>query len=396
MNEAKEKLKNVDWWEVGYFLVYGLIYVHEFLYTTMFDIQWPPRTGYVLMALSTLYTVAKLIWYKGYTKREKIFALLLCAAFAGPALLTDYTYIYWTGFLIVGAKDIDFSKILRFYLAISITIMLAAFSASQCGIIEDLQYLNPRGDELFVRHSFGIVYPTDYAAHLFYMVMAAMVLYDKKWNIAIKVWLSLLVALSVYLTSNAQSSTICLIGFAGLCVFERIFRSYMPYIEKVFRWVPIICAVGFLGMAYMYDARKTWMAKLNKFLSFRLELSKKGFEDYSIKFFGQNVAENGLGTSTVGRDNYFYLDDSYIRILLEYGLVVFVVTLAVLVLSSRKAAMENKFVLVIALVAIAVQSVMEQHLIDIAYNPMILALFATLSKRENIGRNIKTQETKDL
>lgn len=392
MHQVKKTLQSVDWWEIGYFVVYGIIFIHEFLYTTMFDIIWPPRTGYVLIAISTLYTLAKLYWYKAYTTKEQILGILICLTFAIPGALTDYSYIYWIGFLIVGAKGIDFSKILKFYLIISITIMAVAFAASQGGIIEDLQYMNDRGAGKFLRHSFGIVYPTDYAAHLFYMTMAAMVLYDKKWNTITKIWISSLVAISVFLTSNAQTTTITLFVFVALCVLERALRTYMGYIEKVFRLVPITLAAGFIYLAYRYDANQSWMAKINSLISGRLQLSKKGLDDYPVKLFGQNVIENGLGTSTANRDFYFYLDDSYIRILLEYGIIAFIVTIIILAMISKKASEEKKYILVIVLVAIAVQSVMEQHLIDIAYNPMILALFARVSGVERKEKWIHQRE----
>ena len=98
------------------------------------------------------------------------------------------------------------------------------------------------------------------------------------------------------------------------------------------------------------------------------------------------MIEVGLGSSTAGRDYYFFLDDSYIRILLKYGLVLFVVTLVLFMLLSKRASEEKRYILVMALVAIAVHSFMENRLIDIAFNPMMFAMFATLAPREQIPR----------
>jgi len=386
MDGLKRKVQSIDWWELTYLLIYGVIYIHEFEHTTMWKIEWPARIGYVFIAASALYTIAKLIWYKGYTKREMIWSIILILAFAIPAVLTDYSFIFWIGFLIVGAKGIDFDKILKLYLGISVSCMIVTFTASQYGWIENLQYFNPRGDEIYVRYCYGSAYPTDYAAHWFFIVLAAAVLWANYLKVKGIVWLSLLTAFCVYFTSNAQTTMLCLIGFAALCVAERVLHKYMTQIEKLLRFVPVVCAGVFITLAYTFDPGKSWMSKLDTLLSFRLKLSKEGVDTFPIKLFGQNMIEVGLGSSTAGRDYYFFLDDSYIRILLKYGLVLFVVTLVLFMLLSKRASEEKRYILVMALVAIAVHSFMENRLIDIAFNPMMFAMFATLAPREQIPR----------
>lgn len=385
MDKLKERLRQIDWWETTYLIIYGVIFAHEFEYTTMFNVDWPPKIGYVFMAASALYTIAKFIWHNTYTKKEMILSVLIIIAFVVPAIVTDYSFIFWGGFLIVGAKDVDFKKILKVYLVISITFMVAAFSASQYGLIEDLQYVATRGEETFVRHSFGIVYPTDYAAHLFYMTLAVIVLFEDKMSTMAKVWLSLLVAGSVYLTSNAQTTMLCLVGFAGLCIFERIFRKYMCHIEKVLRWTPVVCAGVFFYLSYFYDTKKMWMLKLDMYLSNRLEISKKAFDLYKWNLFGQNIEEVGSGSAVLGwQADYFFLDDSYVRILVKYGMFLLGITFMMMLLLSRKASRVRRNIFTMALVAISIHSIMEHRLIDIAYNPLIPVLFAHIERRNEV------------
>lgn len=392
MDKMRTKVQNADWWEMGYLIIYGAIFAYEFLNTTMFEIQWPPRFGYIFLAASALYTIAKFIWHNTYTKKEMIWAGVILFAFIMPALLTEYRFLWWTGFLIVGAKDVDFNKILKVYLVISVTIMVLAFSASQYGIIEDLIYNAYRYGIDFPRHSYGIIYPTDYAAHLFYMVLSVVVLFDEKLKTVGKVWLSLLIACSTYMTANAQTTMLCLLGFALLCVLERLLRKGMPCIEKALRWMPVICAIVFMWLTGIYSIESENMVRLDDYLSGRLTISNNAFQEYSIKLFGQTIKEVGHGGSVEWRDDYFFLDDSYVRILLEYGLLVLIIVLISIAVISKKASEENRFIITLALVAISLHSVMEHHLIDIAYNPMMLALFATLTKSEQIDRRKKCIE----
>lgn len=383
MDKLKVSLKNVDWWEIAYLIIYGAVITFEFLNTTMFEVKWPPRFGYVFLATTALYVIAKFIWHNTYTKKEMIWAGVILVAFLMPALLTEYRFLWYIGFLIVGAKDVDFDKILKVYLAIGITIMVAAFGASQYGLIEDLVYTTHRYGMDFYRHSYGIIYPTDYAAHLFFIVLAAMVLLEKKMSVTMRVWIAFLVAVCVMMTSNAQTTMISLALFGLLCIFESVFQKHMTAIEKVSRWTPVACASVFLGLTCLYKETNAILVKLNGILSGRLAISNKGLNLYNVKLFGQTIIEEGNGRSTEFREDYFFLDDSYIRILLEYGIILTIVVLVILMFLSKKAMENNRRMMVIALVAICVHSIMEHHLIDLSYNPFIFAFFASLMEKES-------------
>ena len=395
MDKLKERLKQADWWEITYLIIYGAVFTFEFLNTTMFEVKWPPKFGYIFLASTALYVIAKFIWNNTYTKKEMIWAGVILFAFLMPALLTEYRFLWYTGFLIVGAKDIDFDKILKVYLVIGITIMVAAFGASQYGVIADLEYIIDRGnEELLVRHSYGIVYPTDFAAHIFYIVLAIVVYMKDKLRVWEQVWLSILAAGMVYLVANAQTSMLCLLGFAMMCICVNVLYKYMHVMEKIVRWIPVACASIFCYLAYIYDSSIKWMDKLNDLLSTRLEISKKAFDLYEIKMFGQNIPEIGSGRGVEYRPDYFFLDDVYIRILLEYGFVLFCVVFLILALISKRAAEKKQYMLVIALLAIAIHSVMEHHLLEVAYNPMIISLFAIYGKNEQeSGRKTCIEKT---
>ena len=388
MDKLKTKLHKADWWEITYLIIYGSIFTYEFLNTTMFQIQWPPKFGYIFLASSALYTIAKFIWHNTYTKKETILSAVILFAFIMPAILTDYSFLWWVGFLIVGAKDINFKKILKVYIVIGISIMIIAFSASQYGIIEDLQYLTYQGEEVIIRHAYGIIYPTDFAAHVFYLVLAIVIYVDEKMTVVCKVWIISLVAIFLYMVANAKTSTICLIMFLVLCLFDKIFRNKIALIGLIMEFVPILCAIGFVLLSYNYNPEQAWMLKINQLLTGRLELSKIGFDNYPIKMFGQFIEEVGNGSSTVDRWDYFFIDDVYVRILLEYGVVLFIVTLIILMLAINGAKKRKDFLFIMVMIVISVHSIMEHHLLEIAYNPFVFAILAMQETKEIGGKHV--------
>ena len=156
------------------------------------------------------------------------------------------------------------------------------------------------------------------------------------------------------------------------------------------QWTPVVCSALFLGLAGNYQENIEWMKKTDDLLSGRLLMSKTAFNAYSFKLFGQNIYEIGYGRGTGDRDYYFFLDDAYIRILLEYGVVLFVVTVCMMVFISHKN--RKRMIVVVAIVTISAHSIMEHHLLEISYNPFILTLFAQLIQNEQIDRRKKCIE----
>ena len=91
------------------------------------------------------------------------------------------------------------------------------------------------------------------------------------------------------------------------------------------------------------------MVKIDSVLSQRLMVSHKVWSEYSIKPFGQFIEEQGWGgvADPTGIDpaKYFFIDDMYIRMLFEYGIIVFAVVLILLIFIGHKAIATKQYVL---------------------------------------------------
>lgn len=383
MDKLKSKLQNADWWEIGYLVIYAAVFCYEFLNTTMFQVQWPPKFGYIFFSTSALYLIAKFIWHNTYTKKDMIFSAIILVAFIIPAVFTDYSFLFWTGFLIVGAKDIDFNKILKVYITIGILVILAAFVASQAGWIEHLIYIVPRGASWAVRYSFGSVYPTDFTAHLVFLLIAGMCLYENKisWG---KIVNFIFLGWFVLDKCDAKTGFICSIAMALLLVYIYLFKDKQKgnTFFYVLNSANIVLAVVYIAMTHLYDAGNATWTRLNDLISNRLGMSSQAIERYNYKFFGQTIEELGFGRTTEQLGTYFYIDDSYIRIALEYGVIVLVVVLIMLWCAGVKAIKSKRYIIVAGIAIIALHSFMEHHLLQIAYNPMLCLVFAKCSDLE--------------
>ncbi len=387
MDKRLRWIRQIDWWEIGYLMLYGAIFTYEFLNTTMFPIQWPPRFGYIFLASSALYTIAKFIWHNTYTKKEMILSAVILFAFVMPAILTDYSFLWWVGFLIVGAKGVDFKKILKVYLTIGIIIMLAAFVASQMGWVKNLVFTALRNEVVVYRYSYGSIYPTDFAAHVFYLAVAGICLCEDRISFG-KIINLLILALFVQEKCGARTSFICLIVFSFTLIFVKFFKRYIK--AKRFYYLVNLSTIGFatlyFALTYMFDIKDPKMVELDTLFSGRLTLGKEAIHNYGYKLFGQNIVEHGWGKGET-IDGYFFLDDSYIRIALLYGIILFFIVLAVLFISGIRAINTERIIILFALAVIGLHSFMEHHLLEIAYNPLLLLCFANLKLKVKIGEN---------
>ena len=141
-----------------------------------------------------------------------------------------------------------------------------------------------------------------------------------------------------------------------------------------------------------YNPEITWMAKLNTLFSTRLAIGKEAFERYDIKLWGQNIPMIGNGGTTEPVQGYFFLDSSYVNILLRLGLVVFV--LIMLMISIIMIRNINQPYILAVMVIICIHSVMEYHMFELFCDVFLMLPFAKFDVEENEKELEKVQNDK--
>ena len=315
-----------------------------------------------------------------------VLALIVLAVFAiskdrnGTGLLLE------TGLFIIGARKIDYKKILKLYLAIEIPLTLITLMAARLGIIENLVY--HRGEQ--VRMTFGFVYPTNFVLHLMFIIAAWIAIKEVKCTF---LELGMITILVVFLDKycDARCGEICIILIV-LCTAYLKCRMYFAEKKgkkyKTSKLLNFLClCVPFLGAGIMillsrfYDPSKVWMEKLNSITSTRLFLGKKTFDLYDVKLWGQYIEMHGGGGTTDPVPEYFFIDCSYLNILMRFGFAVFVIVMLLLSIMIIKSF--NKSYLMAMIVVICIHSVIEQHLFELHYNIFLMLAFANFNVQDN-------------
>ena len=155
-----------------------------------------------------------------------------------------------------------------------------------------------------------------------------------------------------------------------------LFAKIPAYLLEV---VTILYALAIILMGYFYHPGFWPLEKINSFLSGRLILEKVAFDNYNVPLLGQYIYQNGFGGGFKVLD-YFYIDSSYVRTLMMHGIIIFALLFLLFYLLFTRFHQEKLYYWSICLLLVVLTAGIDQHMWDISYNFVFLALFANLDR----------------
>lgn len=321
-----------------------------------------------------------------YTPEQAIAAIVCGGALLVPYILYGYAEPYWFAVLLVGAHNIDGKKLVRYYFWISVIICSLTFLCGLTGQIENLVYHRADGT---MRIAFGFNYPTDFCSHIFFLVVCWLWQKEEKTTFP---EIGGIAALSVftYLACNARTTaaTLMLLAVWMLIVKWRAKKNDGSYrmtkpLQICCFFAPLISACFMTASSVLYSENNSFFVLMDKITNCRLSLGHEGFLRYDLTPFGQPVAMNGNGGTTIPPRDYFFLDCSYVNILLRYGAVTLLLALCILFYLTLNEKHKGSFVRVGLIGVVALQCVIEQHLMEIGHAPLLLLLLTCDDEAQN-------------
>lgn len=307
-------------------------------------------------------------------------SIILLLAIISWRLARNIDILLYTSF-ILGAKNVDFRELIKLFFVTTGILWLGTIIISQANIVRDTIYI--RGG--FHRHSLGIGYPTDTGAYAFYLLLAYYYMFFKKLT-----WRSyvVIVFLDILLYEATQARNSCVLILLTIPVIWIAQRASNGKLVSrgiaSFYWMLIpLAAYSTLLLAWLYNPSRLFKV-LDRGLSGRLGLSHKALDKYGLSIFGQHVHENGWGGIKGSKNfyklnfSYFYIDSSYMRLAIIYGLVLGVLLVTCMTIIAYRSTLNREFALAAIIMLISLHCVVEQHLLDISYDPFLLALLATI------------------
>lgn len=370
--KVETKLPKVS--EYLFFASFFIYIITQYLGGTMFTIDG--TVSFLLLTIASILAFIKIIIFDNESNLYKLtIVLLLIILFAAGKNSFDYNFYYYA-FLIFAAKNIEFRKILKYYIIVLASGIIVTTIFALIHVIPAI--VITRSNSSALRLALGSVYPSDLAARIFHLMVGYAVL--KKFKLTLPEYLSVIaITITTYIVTDTKLDLILMI----LLIICLSFYKYIVILMSMIKpYIFNLLILGFIAinilLAYFYNPKISILNKLNSALTGRLDLANRGFNDYNVTLYGQYVYQNGWGGIHKKIIDYFYIDSSLVRVLLMQGLIVYIILIC-LMLRDMKIFIKNKqFSLAIALFFIIASSAIDQHLIEITFNFVFLASFANI------------------
>lgn len=373
-----------------FFLIgFVLILTDSKISTTMFAYNFPVLLRDLFLWSGRGILVFKFILFDSeYSIRDFFLSFCVLILFSICCIKSGYTAIIDIGLLIVAAKGVNFDKVLNTYIVVTILTIIITILAMKLGIIENV--ISNRTGSMKLRNSFGFIYATDFASTLFWLVLATIYRFRYEYHYWHSI-LGLIVAYITYRFSDARLSTgllLLALLFEWMASRKTIINSekFKLILGKFAIWIMPLSAALSIIVTVFYTPSSLIMSTLNTLFTSRLELQHSGFLEYGFKIFGQPVNMIGMSGTYVHSiiNNYFYIDNAYVQMMMRYGIVFMVIIIYLFIKSTRKAITNHDILFLFIMIIISFSGLIEQHLFQIAFNPFLLKVFSEYRARKNI------------
>lgn len=375
-----------------YLIAFAIMIGYCFLLTTTFEIAWSQYFYTNLRIVLLIIIIAKIAAEDNIRYTDILLGVITGLVFLVAWKHNGYEVLSNIILLIVGCRGISFQKIAKTYLVTCGLLLLITMAFALTGRIENF-VLNQSGRR--TRIAFGVVYPTDFSAHVFYLVFAYCYLRREKIKY-IEIGVIAALGIFVYAFCDARLNTICILLTAGIMGYNRI--RHVSAIKKgkhysmnsVFSLLlclsTTLASMTMIVLTLLYSQNRKWTLFLDHILNNRLRLGKKGIDVYGFSIFGQQIHLIGSGNRKTTPPNYFFLDSSYLFVPLLYGILVLGILLLLFLIMSFRARKEKDWILLWLIALMSLQCIVEHHIMDISYN---ILLWGTLA---NLERNVKMNQ----
>ena len=356
-----------------------LFFAFGFVKSTMMCVWFNPGINRAITYLNYALVIAGILTMDGFSWKE-----LLIIAGAGiiavlATVVSDSNVFLVYLLYVIALSDVKKEKIAWAALVTGTILTILTIVLAKTGVIEDLIYERQTGEGIILRESMGFIYPTDFAAHLFYLLLMVFFLTRGKLTI----WTGILYlgfAWFVKEKSDARLSAVMLLIVFAASLMLTVWKRFR--IRGLMKWGMILAAplatVITFGMDFLYAGGAGIATKLNSLLSDRLLFGARLLDQHGIRLLGQNIEQHGNGGSLIPVEEQFggytFIDMSFQRIPQIYGILAFLVLLVFVVLATKKQIDRGAVVLPVILTIVTINSIVDQHYLDFSYNIFLLML----------------------
>lgn len=329
--------------------------------------------------------------------RKSVWCLLILAVTGISSIISGDRSFLACIILIMASENIDLDQIIKsVFLMLSITLMLIT-GLSGCGMIEDMMF---KRQDIPVRHALGFNYPSTVMSYLFFAVVLYCWIIKMKLTF-VEVIMIEIINLILFKLTDSRFGFLLTAVLAVVVYLLRLIKKKVNIRDILSNRTVRIC-IDYSGIfmiaitAVMCIIYPTGIGKIfDRLLSKRIQYMVAGFRNFGVHLLGKRIEWIGFGgvdnTDSL-LENYNFIDNSYVKLLLEYGILIFVLVLVILIVMNRMIRKQYSDGRNILVLFVLVYCFIEPRLISIYVNPFLFAAvpfvsgtFLEKKNRKNAG-----------
>ena len=296
----------------------------------------------------------------------------------------DSDLIYIVIFILYCSKLRPGNVIRIYYISVSIGITLVIV-AWLIGIIPS----QVRGNRAYLGFYF-----TTFGPNLFLHAVLAYIA-SRKNKIKLSRWI-LIEIVNIWFYKMTDTLAVFVLINMGIVLyymlrFEKIQQKLFDgrILKCILESFPFVTAIVTVLAQYLYIEHydEPIFVAANKALSNRLHFGKIAIETYDISLFGQPITwlTGTDGTKLSGMD-YFYVDSSYLQVLVRYGIIMLLVLCIAMMIVQRYSVLTKNVYLCLGSSLFLIHCITDPQLLSFRYNPFIIVSVACIGLI-NVHRN---------
>lgn len=338
--------------------------------STTFDINSVKFLPLICSAIRYLFLfiiALKALFLSDYTLKELIIISLIGCMLLISAYISKENALLFSFILIIGAKNCNLKRIAKVYFYTYIGIVALVFILYFLGILTEFGMY--RGDS--ARFAMGFNHPNLLGRLILVIIISAVLLFKDKLR-KVHYIAFVLAMLFVWFVPQCRSVFLCMIVLAILSLANHFKLMQNKAIQNIIiSAVPIITIVCLICAALYNPDSKIWIL-IDNFSSGRIYFSNLCYEMFGYtSLFGQNVIPFLDDTALI-------IDNCYIRLICEFGIVALYMFCHINSAATKKAFDNKRFDIAIILAVMGIFGIFELHSYVAVYNISLLALTAEI------------------
>lgn len=314
--------------------------------------------------------------------RKKTFILtgIIAFIFLLSFLTGDsWTVLFWGLFSLAAINNIDYKQFLKLDIIIRSILYLFVFICVILGVLKNESVIVFGNEKV----TLGYIHYNMFGMNMGVLITEIIAILRDRRKSKIKMY-TLVFVICVFQMFVGVGRTglygSIIIIIASLLLENKIVLNFVKNHKTIFSLWAIVCALSSYIVSYFYDSGNKLMLFLNNISSTRIAFSKRFLTEYNLSIFGHQLYIN----NDTERGVYSALDMGYIRIGLEYGLIILLILLITFYLLQKVSLENNNIGLYLSLMYFSITLLVASSVMNIANNWTLIFTLQILLGRPSI------------